>query len=425
MTDTFLRKRENGMQRSRFWRFPTILLVIAAMLFAACGSDKEETTTGGGGGEEATEETKTVKLGVIAPLTGSLSALGLGIKNSVELAIKQANDEGTIKGWKIELAAEDDTAKADIGAQVATKLASDDAVAGVVGTLNSSVALQVQPILDKAGIVMVSPANTGVELTQGTDPAAKKRQFESYFRVATTDNIQGPFAANYVSKDLNAKNVVTIHDKKTYGQGLVAAFTAQLTKNGGTVVAAETINPGDQDFGAVLTKIKPLNPDLIYYGGEFPEASLLSSQAKEQGIKAPVMGGDGIFDKTYIETAKDKAEGDLCTSVGAPTDELESAADYVEAYGAAKYADDFSAYGAYAYDAANTIIKALEKVLEGKDELNAEVRAEIVEAVQETSFDGATGKVSFDEFGDTTTKVLTVYKVTNQEWKAVKTDEFK
>ena len=410
------------MQRRRLWRFPA-LLVVVAMLVAACGSDAEE-GAGGGGGQDTTP-LKTVKIGVVAPLSGSLSALGAGIKNSVELAIRQANEENKVKGWKLELAAEDDTAKAEVGAQVATKLASDSAVAGVVGTLNSSVALQVQPILARENIVMVSPANTGVELTQGTDAKAKKRQFENYFRVSTTDAVQGPFAANFATRDLNAKSVVTIHDKKTYGQGLVAAFTDQLTKNGGKVVAAETINPGDQDFAAVLTKIKPLNPDLIYYGGEYPEAQLLTSQAKAQGIKAPLMGGDGIYDKTYIQTAKEAAEGDYCTSVGAPTDELQSASEFVEAYKAAGFREDFSAYGAYAYDAANVIINAMAKVLPEAQAMTPELREKIVDEVQKTSFDGVTGKVAFDEFGDTTTKVLTVYKVTGQEWKAAKTDEFK
>ncbi len=410
------------MQPSRFWRYPA-LVVVVAMLLAACGSDAEEGATGGGGDDG--ERLKTVKIGVIAPLSGGLSALGAGIKNSVDLAIRQANEENKVKGWKIELAAEDDTAKAEVGAQVATKLASDSAVAGVVGTLNSSVALQVQPILARENIVMVSPANTGVELTQGTDPNNKKRQFDNYFRVSTTDDVQGPFAANFATQDLNAKNVVTIHDKKTYGQGLVAAFTGQLTKNGGKVVAAETINPGDQDFAAVLTKIKPLNPDLIYYGGEYPEAQLLTSQAKAQGIKAPLMGGDGIFDKTYIETAKEAAEGDYCTSVGAPTEELDSAADFVEAYQAAGFKEDFAAYGAYAYDAANVIINAMAKVLPDAQAMTPDLRKQIVDEVEKTSFDGVTGKVAFDEFGDTTTKVLTVYKVTSQEWKATKTDEFK
>ena len=408
------------MHRSRL-RIP-VLLGVAALLLAACGSNKKEGASSTGTTAAAT---KTVKIGVIAPLSGSLSSLGLGIKNSVDLAIKQANDKNLVKGWKIELDAEDDTAKADVGAQVATKVASDAAVAGVVGTLNSSVALQVQPILARENIVMVSPANTGIELTQGTDPNNKKRQYPNYFRVSTTDAIQGPFAANYATQDLNAKNVVTIHDKKTYGQGLVAEFTKQLVKNGGKVVDAETINPGDQDFSAVLSKIKPLNPDLIYYGGEYPEAQLITSQAKALGIKAPLMGGDGIYDKTYIQTAKEAAEGDLATSVGAPTDELQSAADFVAAYKAAKYTDDFSAYGAYSYDAANVIIQALAKVLPGKTAIDSQVRADIVKAVQGTSLDGVTGKVAFDEFGDTTTKILTVYKVQNQEWKAVKTDAFK
>lgn len=410
------------MHRSRFWRFP-VLLVIAAILFSACGSDADEEPEGT---EESSEsaDNNIVKIGVIAPLSGSLSALGQGIKNSVDLAIKQANEEEKVPGWTIELAAEDDTAKADVGAQVATKLASDSAVAGVIGTLNSSVATQVQPILDRENIVMVSPANTAVDLTRGTDAASPKRQFESYFRVSTTDDVQGPFAANYATEDLNAKNVVTIHDKKAYGQGLVAAFTKQFTENGGKVVAAETINPGDQDFSAVLTKIKPLNADLIYYGGEYPEASLLSNQAKAQGITAPLMGGDGIYDGTYITNAKEAAEGDLCTSVGAPTDDLESAADFVEAYNDEGYADPYSAYGAYAYDAANVIIEALAEVLDGEDELTPELREEIVAAVGETDMDGVTGKVTFDEFGDTTTKVLTVYKVTDQAWTAVKTDEF-
>ena len=119
------------------------------------------------------------------------------------------------------------------------------------------------------------------------------------------------------------------------------------------------------------------------------------------------------------------AEGDLCTSVGAPTDDLESAAAFVEAYKAANYQDSYSAYGAYSYDAANVIINAMAKVLDGKTELTPELRKAIVAEVQKTNFDGVTGKVAFDEFGDTTTRVLTVYKVTNQQWTAVKTDEFK
>ena len=416
------------MHRSRFWRFPA-LLVIAAMLFAACGSDEPEETTGGD--DETPAATKTVKIGVIAPLSGDLSALGLGIKNGVQLAIDQANEEGKVEGWKIEIAAEDDTAKADVGAQVASKLASDKDVIGVVGTLNSSVALQVAPILEQANIVMVSPANTGVELTGRDNLASQTRRYKNYYRVATTDDVQGPFAANYATEELNAKNVAIIHDKKTYGQGLADAFKGQFEKNGGKVVAAETINPGDKDFSAVLSKIKPANPDLIYYGGEFPEASLISSQAKQQGIKAPLMGGDGIYSGKYFETTKEAGVGDLATSVGAPTDELESAKDFVEAYNADPELkkDPYEAYGAYAFDAANVIIEALVESLADADAVDDATRTKTIEEVGNVTLDGVTGKVAFDEFGDTTTKMLTVYKGENRNgtvtWVAAKTDEFK
>lgn len=417
------------MHRSRFWRFPA-LLVIAAMLFAACGSDDPEESTGGEG-EGAKAADKIVKIGVIAPLSGDLSALGLGIKNGAQLAVDQANEEGKIEGWKIELVAEDDTAKADVGAQVASKLSSDKDVAGVIGTLNSSVALQVAPILEKANIVMVSPANTGVELTGRDNLANQARRYKNYYRVATTDDIQGPFAANYATEELNAKSVAIIHDKKTYGQGLSDAFKGQFEKNGGKVVAAETVNPGDKDFSAVLSKIKPSNPDLIYYGGEFPEASLISSQAEQLGIKAPLMGGDGIYSGKFFETAKEAGVGDLATSVGAPTDELDSAKEFVEAYNADPELkkDPYEAYGAYAFDAANVIIEALAEVLPDADAIDDATRTKIVTEVGNVTIDGVTGKVAFDEFGDTTTKVLTMYKGENRNgtvtWVAAKTDEFK
>src|SRR4051812_27866257 len=169
------------MGSKRRVRAIVIPLAIAAMVLSACGSNKDEGKTSAASGS-----TNTAKIALIAPLSGDLSALGLGMRNSVDLAVRQANDAGKIKGWKIEFDPEDDTAKADTGAQVATKVAGDPAMVGVVGTLNSSVAQQVQPILNKANILMVSPANTNPTLTQGADPNNKARPFQSYFRVCTT-----------------------------------------------------------------------------------------------------------------------------------------------------------------------------------------------------------------------------------------------
>lgn len=393
-------------------------LAIAAMVLAACGGGDDDT---GGGGEEGGQ---TLKIGIIAPLTGDLSALGLGIKNGAELAIQQANEENRLPGYTLELAAEDDTAKPDVGAQVAAKLAADDEVVAVIGTLNSSVAESVQPVLADADIAMVSPANTGVSLTQGTDPENPQRPYENYFRVSTTDAVQGPFAADFASEDLKATEVAIVHDNKTYGKGLTEEFAERFEKNGGKIVLRETVNPGDKDFGAVVSRIRRANPDLIYYGGEFPEASLLSSQIDQAGVDAPLMGGDGIFSSVYIETGKDAVLGDFSTSVGAPIEELESAADFVKAYDAAGFAEEPEAYGGYAYDAANVIIAGLEEALGGEEAADIQtLRTDLIEAIQGAEIDGVTGKVAFDELGDTTTKVLTVYKVVPGDECAAEGDE--
>jgi branched-chain amino acid transport system substrate-binding protein len=388
--------------------------VVGALVLTACGKKSEDKS--GSSGD------KVAKIGVIAPLSGDLSALGLGIKNGVDLAIKQANDAKKVNGWKLELAAEDDTATANVGATVAAKLKSDANVVGVVGTLNSSVAEQVAPVLASGKIVEISPANTGVKLTGRDNLAAQKRVYPNYYRVSTTDDIQGPFAAQYLL-GTGAKKLAIVHDKKTYGQGLAEAVKGEFTKGGGTVTRTETINPGDKIFSGVVSKILADHPDAVYYGGEFPEAAPLSKQLHAAGFKGPLMGGDGIYDQKFIDNGG--VEGDLATSVGAPTDTLPSAKAFVDAYKAAGYTDAFGAYGAYAYDAANVIIEALSKVLPGKSKIDESVRQSVIDEVGKVSISGVTGQVAFDQFGDTTTKVLTVYGVQAKKWVAKKTDTFK
>ena len=395
-------------------------LAVAALALSACGSRGDSGTTGGGTGGSAG---KTVKIGVLAPLSGDLSALGKGIQHSVELAVKQANDTNAIPGWKISVEAVDDEGKAEVGKNGATKLASDDQVIGVVGNLNSSVSQQTQPVFSAAKITQISPANTNPSLTKGADTASPKRAYPTYFRTCTTDAVQGPFAAQYlISKGI--MKVATIHDKKTYGQGLVDAFSAEFKKGGGTIVAAETINPDESNYQAVVSKVAPSAPQAVYYGGEFPQAGPLSQQMKNAGLNVPLMGGDGIFDPKYIELAGANATNDLATSVGAPTDSTPAGKKFLSEYQAAGYADPSAAYGGYSYDAATAIITAMKASLASASDVKS-AREATGAAVGKVSFDGVTGKVAFDEFGDTTSKVLTVYKVTGGKWAADKTDEFK
>lgn len=230
----------------------TATLTVGALALTACGSRDEGKT--GSDDEGGT----TVVIGVDAPLTGDLSSLGLGIKNSVDLAAKQANTKKYVDGVTFKVEALDDQAQPSSGQQNATKFVADKTVLGVVGPLNSSVAESMQKVFDDAKLAEVSPANTNPALTQGTDwnGGTKARPYKSYFRTATTDAIQGPFAAQYLFNDAKKKKVFVIDDKKTYGAGLAATFTAEFKKLGGTVAGTEHINPDTKDFGAVVTKVK-------------------------------------------------------------------------------------------------------------------------------------------------------------------------
>ena len=393
-------------------------IVIGALALSACGNKKED---GGSGGNA------TLTIGVVAPLSGDLSAVGNGIKNGVDLAIKQANKDKTISGVTLQMNAQDDTAKADVGATVAAKLVADTSVVGVVGPLNSSVAKSVAPVMAAANLALISPSNSGVDLTgRGVlaSGGTQTRPYKSYFRVCATDDIQGPFAANYAVKDLGKKKIAIVHDKKAYGQGLAEAFAKQAKANGATVLPTETINPGDTDFSTLITKLKSQSPDFLFYGGEYPEASKITKQMKSAGLNIPLMGGDGVQAADYIKLGGTAANGDFATALGAPTDALDSAKQFLADYKAAGYKDPADPYGAAAYDAANAIIKALAKSYKsGKS--GSDLRGDVVTNVQSTDFAGVTGQISFDQFGDTNNKVLTVYKVDNGAFVPAKTDTFK
>jgi branched-chain amino acid transport system substrate-binding protein len=398
-------------------------IVAGALLLAACGTNKTEDE--GGGGQAASCDTSkgTLVVGVVAPLSGSLSALGLGIQNSADLAVKQANEACKVKGYKLALQPEDDQANPQIGAQAATKLSSDANVVGVIGTLNSSVAQNVQPVLADKKIAQISPANTNPTLTRGeTFLDAPKRQFDTYFRVCATDDLQGPFAANYLVNKAGKKKVAIVTDGKTYGDGLAAEFKKQLESLGGSVVASEKVGEKDTDFSGVIAKIAPSAPEVVYYGGEYPAAGPLSKQMADAGLNIPVFGGDGIFDDKFIELGG--KEGDLATSVGAPTDTLDSAKAFIDAYAKGGYNEAYSAYGAFSYDATNALISSLATTLGDGGTWGEDQREKLLENLGKYSATGATGEIKFDEYGDSTNKLLTVYQVTGGKWNPTETGTF-
>ncbi|ARF71986.1 branched-chain amino acid ABC transporter substrate-binding protein [Streptomyces sp. NPDC012600] len=398
----------------------TAVLTTGALTLTACGSRDDSNNSSGDSG------TTTVVIGLDAPLTGDLSALGLGIKNSADLAVKQANEKKYVEGVTFKIQALDDQAQPSSGQQNASKLVANKDVLGVVGPLNSSVGESMQKVLADAKLVQVSPANTSPSLTQGQkwNEGTKERPFASYFRTSTTDAVQGPFAAQYLFNDAKKKNVFVIDDKKTYGAGLAGTFKAEFQKLGGKIAGTQHIDPETKDFSSVATQVKSSGADVVYYGGEYPAAGPLSKQIKKAGAKIPVVGGDGIYSGEYIKLSGAEGVGDLATSVGAPIDTLPSAKEFVANYEKAGYKEPFEAYGGYSYDAAWSIIEAVKAVVEGNDgKLPSDARAQVAEAVGKVDFEGVTGKVSFDEFGDTTNKQLTVYEYKDGDWVAVKSGE--
>jgi branched-chain amino acid transport system substrate-binding protein len=186
-------------------------------------------------------------------------------------------------------------------------------------------------------------------------------------------------------------------------------------------VTRQKIGDKDTDFSSVIAAIKPSAPEALYFGGQFPQAGPISKQLKDAGLNIPVMGGDGIYDDKFISLGG--KDGDYATSVGAPTESLDSAKAFVDAYKAAGYKDGYAAYGAFSYDAANAIIGSLAATLNGGDWSEGK-RADMLASVGKYSGQGATGTIAFDQLGDSTNKVLTVYSVTGGKWVAAETGTY-
>jgi len=357
-------------------------------------------------------------IGVIAPLDGGLVEFGRGIRNSVQLAIDEANETCGITGLRFELKALDDSSDPDTGAAAAEILAATPCVIGVVGTYNSGVAAEVAPILNAAGIPMISPGNTNPVLTLGDDWANPVRPYDNYFRVVASDAEQGPYLAHYAFYDMQIRNVAVVSESKPVSKALADAFSRAFQDLGGTILTTEDLEAGTTDYEPVMARVAGFNPELVFFGGEYEVGAAVRLQAVASGISAPMMGGDGLKAPAYIDATGTISEGDVASTVGAPAESLPSAQPFIAAYEAAAFAEPASDFGPYAYDAANVLIAAAKEKLHVGHPLNAWVRQAILNAVQATDTSGATGPISFDAFGDTTNAVLTMYKVVNGVWVA-------
>ncbi len=348
------------------------------------------------GCEGSGSQNSVIKIGCAAPLTGDQAQLGLGMCRGVELAVQQANANGdVIKGLKVEVLEFDDQHNPAQAVNGAKKFVADRDVAAVIGHFNSSCTKPASAIYHEAGMVSMTPASTNPELS--------RQGFQTFFRVAATDDVQGPKGASYAAKALGIKNVFIIDDKTTYGKGLADEFEKEAVKQGLNVLGHEGITQGDKDFTPLLTKIRPMNPELIYFGGIYPEGALLLRQARSLEMKSFFMGGDGIATSIFSELATAEiAEGAYATMVGGDIKKVPSAAQFIKDY-EAKYGE-VGQWSAYGFDAANILIEAIRKA-------GAKDRAAVLRAMREIpKFDGITGEVVFDEKGDNKNQFIGVFK---------------
>jgi ABC-type branched-subunit amino acid transport system substrate-binding protein/serine/threonine protein kinase len=381
----------------------------------------DDAPRGGAAGSGSGASSVTVVIGVDAPLSGGLSSMGVGIRNSADLAARTANETRHVPGVNFEIKALDDGAVPAKGAPNAARFVSDEKVLGVVGPLNSGVARTLVPPLARADMVNVSPGNTDPELTMGPDWAAgtKSRPHSTYFRTVATDVDQGPFAARYLHGEAKKTKLYVVDDASTHGAALTSGFTAEFTKLGGTVVGTEHVDPAERAFAGLAERVRSSGADAVYFGGYYDTAAPLSQQLKQAGVNVPLMGGDGLFDQQYL-TVNPKAEGDLATNIGVPAEESAAGQDFLARYGKAGYREAAGWYGPYAYDATWTLIEAVKAVVTANGgTLPRNARAKLPQAVARLAFDGVTGRVAFDGNGDTVNRRLTVYAVDDGSWATV------
>ena len=347
-----------------------------------------------------------VSLGLVAPLTGDQAYIGVGVMQGALMAVEDANIQGPVfGGTKLKLQALDDQHNPTQAVLVANKLIADPDVMGVVGHFNSSCTKAASAIYHEGRVTQITPASTNPEIS--------KQGFDTFFRVCATDDVQAPAAAVFVREELKAQNIVVLDDQTTYGRGLADAFEKKFKELGGTVLRHDGITQGEKDYMPLLTKLKSVKPELVFFGGIYPELALLVKQSKKVGLNATWVGGDGIYDVTLIQlTGPELSEGIYSMMLGVDPHSIPEAKDFVTRY-EARYGE-IGSFSAYGYDAANVLIEALRRA--GKKDREA-VLAEVRKM---KDYPGILGPVNFDEHGDAIGKSVGIFRIEKGKFKFLK-----
>ncbi len=358
---------------------------------------------------------KSVTIGINLPLTGADAHDAELIKDGAMLALDDANAQGGVAGYKINVIVLDDgtaTAGQYDPAQAATnarKMVSDTSVVAAIGPQMSGSGKAMSPILSQGNLAIITPASTNPDITDPKfagqyRPAGKA----IYFRTVTTDAFQGPNMANYFADTLKVKSLYVLDDSGAYGVGIADAFQRQAEKRGIKVLGRDQLNPKEADYATVLTKVKSLNPDALYYGGVAQAGVKVVKQSYDILPKLIKSGGDGVLGAEILKGAGfPAAEGWYATNAAPNVLEVPEAKPFVEKF-AKKYGQQPENYSITAYDAALVILDSIKRVAAAGKEVN---RANVRDAIQESKVKTPQGEVSFDQNGDITNRVVSVFQI--------------
>jgi branched-chain amino acid transport system substrate-binding protein len=326
---------------------------------------------------------KTLKIGTLSPLTGPYAQDGTDILQGVKTAVAVFEKTSGIPWYdKIEVIPGDSACDGGKATMAANKLINSD-VSGVVGAYCSSATIPASVPLNEANIVQITPASTHTDVTG--------RGFKQIFRMPPRDDVQAWSTVKFLEDGLKIKTLALIDDRQTYTVGLTENISRFAEHNNKIkIVALEHITPADKDFTAVLTKLKRLNPDVIYMSVYQPEGSLMVRQAKALGIKSKLLTEDAVFHPKFIEVGGKAAEGTFLTFAKAP--ETQERKDFENTYKKMWNVETIGSYGYYAYDAAMILLETVKK--SGTD------TNKMVETLRNTTWKGVTGEIKFDEKGD-------------------------
>jgi branched-chain amino acid transport system substrate-binding protein len=357
---------------------------------------------------------KTIKVGITLPLTGADAEDATIIKNGAMMAIEEANAKGGVAGYKIDVVVYDSgtaTAGQYDPAQAATntkKLVADPMVVGNIGPQMSGEGKAMTPILSEADLATITPSSTNPDITNPAMAAQFKPKGKAiYFRTVTTDAFQGPFMANFYAQHIKAKSVYILDDSGAYGVGIADAFQKQAEKIGIKILGRDQLNPKEADYSSILTKIKSLKPDALYYGGVSQAGVKLAKQAQDIIPNMPKGGGDGVQGGSFLKGAGFPAvEGWYSTNASPHMVEDPAVQEWVKSY-RTKWNMAPDDYAITAYDGALVLLDAIKRVAESGKEVT---RSNVRDAIQTTKLKTLQGEITFDENGDVLDKAVSVFQ---------------